>query len=179
MESISATQLIRNDHKVIKGLAIQIQTSEVRAPEMRTAVILEFFMQLEVHIQFKEELFYPELENYPETAALVVVSIEDQNQMKQLIKNLRRIDPAAEEFDDTLQELISSVYFNIETEEQSLLPMAEKLLGSKLEELGTRMLARKEELMKRPEYKDAQPDRVQNPNGGEQMRRPKVGEQNL
>jgi hemerythrin-like domain-containing protein len=171
MGSITATQLLRDDHKVAKGLMIQTETTETRAPEMRSGVIRELFMLLEIHTLLEEELFYPELEKYSETAALIVLSFEDHEQVKKLIQDLRNMDPVTSEFEDQLQELISSASFHIETEEQSLFPLAEKLLGPKLEELGSQMHTRKEELMNSPEYRDAQPSLVQDPNGGEQMRK--------
>ncbi|MEO5971209.1 MAG: hemerythrin domain-containing protein [Bdellovibrionia bacterium] len=172
MGSITATQLLRDDHKVAKGLIIQSETTETRAPEMRRGVIRELLMLLEIHSQLEEEFFYPELEKYPETAALAVVSVEDHEQIKTLIKDLRHMNPITAEFEDQLQELMSFTSFHIETEEQSLFPLAEKLLGPRLEELGRQMYSRKAELMKSPEYRDAQPGLVQDPHGGEQMRKP-------
>lgn len=171
MGSITATQLLRDDHKVIKGLIIQSETAETRAPEMRGGVIRELFMYLEIHSRLEEEHFYPELEKYPETASLIVVSIEDHEQLKKLIQGLREMDPITAEFEDQLEELISLAPFHIETEEQSLFPLAEKLLGPRLEELGRQMHTRKAELMKSPQYRDAQPGLVQDPHGGEQMRK--------
>lgn len=173
MRTIAATQLLRDDHKVIKGLIIQSETTESRAPEMRRGVILELCMLLEIHIHLEEEIFYPQLENYPEMSALVVVSMEDHERMRQLIQGLQQMEMTTEKFEDQLQELIAFTYFHFETEEQSLFPMAEKLSSStSLESIGNQMVTRKTDLMKSPEYKNAQPAIVQDPNGGEQKRKP-------
>ncbi len=172
MRSITATQLLRDDHKVIKGLIIQSETAESRAPEMRRGVILELCMLLEIHIQLEEEIFYPQLEKYLEASALIVVSMEEHERMRQLIQGLRQMEMTTEKFEDQLQELVAFAYFHFETEEQSLFPMSEKFLRDSLESLGNQMYTRKTELMKSPEYKYAQPAFVQDPHGGEQKRKP-------
>jgi hemerythrin-like domain-containing protein len=171
MEAVHATQLLRNDHKVVRGLFRQAEASGARAQEMKGGVIGELLMMLEIHTRIEEEIFYPALRDQAETAILVENSFNDHREAKELIDRLRGQKPGDETYDNTLGELLASIELHVQTEESELFPLAERVLASQLEELGKKMHERKAELLELPEYSEFKPRIVQDPNGGEQMRK--------
>jgi hemerythrin-like domain-containing protein len=171
METINATQLLRNDHKIVKGLFRQVEGIDARAPSMKAGVLREIYMLLEIHSRLEEEIFYPAMQDVPETSLLIGESVDDHRAVVQMIRELKERDPSEEGFNNPLAELIAAVETHVATEESKLFKAAERVLGKKLEEMGKQMFRMRQELMKAPEYRDAQPAQVQNPRGGEQMRK--------
>jgi hemerythrin superfamily protein len=168
METVSATQLLRNDHKVVKGLFRQSEAVEARAPEMKQGVVREICALLTIHARIEEDVFYPALRENPRTAALIANSYEDHREAMALIETIEAANREGHDVSAQLSELISAIETHVETEETELFPVAEKVIASKLEMLGQKMFALKQQLLKSP-Y--AHPGLVQDPNGGEQMRK--------
>lgn len=171
METVNATQFLRNDHKIVKGLFTQAEAAGLRAPEMKEGVLRELYMMLEIHTRIEEELFYPSLRERPETAALVEQGFDDHREAKELIGELKGIGAWDESHRNAFLELMATITTHVDTEESELFPLAERVLGASLEDLGARMQERKSQLMESPEYRDARPEVVQDPNGGEQIRK--------
>ena len=63
-----------------------------------------------------------------------------------LITQLRNLDPANASYNDTFYELMNNVMHHIADEEAFLLPMAERVLGDQLGELGAQMTRRRLQL---------------------------------
>lgn len=172
----TATRILRDDHKRLEGLFRQYEAIGSRAPEMKQGVVREIFMELEVHSKIEEDIFYPAFELVTDTEgqALIAQSLEDHDQVSQKIIELKDLEMGDEELDSRLAELISDVEDHMEREETELLPRAERILWSEMEKLGIQMEKRQAELMASPEYDLSRPETVQNPHGGEQMRKNKA-----
>jgi hemerythrin-like domain-containing protein len=179
MQTFKAIQLIRDDHKTLRGLFRQIEVANTRAPEMHDGVAKEIFMLLEVHFAIEEEYFYPLLQDVilPDPGAnsdirdLADRGIEDHAAARNQIQALRSILGDTSRFRSQMGDLIDMVEAHMEEEEQDVLPFAESALGPVLDDMGRKMEARKRELIDLPEYLDARPEVVQYPHGGEQSRR--------
>lgn len=176
-----ATRLLRDDHKTLRGLFRQLEAMENgRAQEMRPGVESEILMLLFVHSRLEEELFYPSLNDFfadqvlPEDIRAHLHESQDDHQiMKDLSRRLREQgDRGARK--ELFDELIQACESHLEREERELLPFVEKDSTQDPERwktLGSHMERLKAELVNLPEFRQALPEHVQNPHGGEQKRK--------
>lgn len=175
MEKNSNTlRFLMDDHKRIKGLFRQIEAVDSRAHIMKAGVCREIFMELEIHTEIEESFFYPTLQDTLVSTTLKAMVNEcqfDHNSVKTMIDELRAMDVYSENFDDRMDDLILEVEQHIDKEESELFSTAQDFAFDAIEQLCDRMKETRETLLKSPQYKDAQPNLVQDPSGGEQKRR--------
>lgn len=168
-----AIRFLLNDHKTIKGLFRQIETVDLRAPEMKPGVAEELFMEVEVHSAIEEEFLYPVvLENGDENLrGQVLQSLDDHRSLRDQIRDLRKLPIASPEFDNGIDELIEAFELHAEEEERDLFPRVEREFADRLAGVAGRMQDRRQDLVSHPRYKRAQPEFAQDPHGGEQKRK--------
>lgn len=174
MGSISITQFFRDHHKLIRGLFRQAEAVDLRAHEMAAGVIRELLMMLEIHLKLEEEILYPFiLDRASERGrALLAECLTDHRELASLVRAVRARPVDSEHFKPGLTSLIDSAEPHLEREEAEFFPLCETVLGEDLYgSLTERAISRKTEWMASPEYREAQPSVVQNPHGGEQMRK--------
>jgi iron-sulfur cluster repair protein YtfE (RIC family) len=174
MRVIRATELIRDDHKRILGLFRQSEAARQRAPEMLDGVIGEMFMELEIHSRVAGEILYPRLMAAFKAVGMGEVGESAKEHIVALreIQQIRKLDPDDERFEERLADVVADMESHMEEEERDVLQPAEKLLSQEdLCELGREMLERRDALLSLPKYRRYQPSIVQDPHGGEQMRR--------
>jgi hemerythrin-like domain-containing protein len=180
MKTISAIQLLRDDHKKILGLFRQLEVIEARAPEMRDAVVLELFEEFLIHSQIEERLFYPEIHRQIQDkfkvegneSGLIDQSFTDHQEVAILIQQFFKKRVEEKVYDGSkIQEMSGLVQAHIGEEEKRLFPFVEKNFADSLEELGAGMLALKKDLREANHIPDAsKPSHAQNMDGGEQRR---------
>jgi len=164
MFHVYATQLLRNDHKMINGLFLQFDAIQQRLWEQgsvsegsvrKSAIVDEIFAILEIHSAIEEGVFYPAVAEASSTDihGRVDEAFKDHGRMAEMIAQLRKTNLNSEEFVDRLNELKSEVLGHVEFEESVLLPWAENKISARLGELGMQMEARKEELMSKHEWR--------------------------
>ncbi len=173
MEKLNAAQLLRDDHKRIKGLFRQSDAIDVKAHDMKEGVIRQIFMELNIHSKLKEDIFYPLLED--STDSNLLGRVEEAKAVLQTMDNqiteLQRIAYGDVRFSDKLRELIETAELHFEEEEKYLLSQAENHLALQEQETVEKMKALRKDLLSQPQFQDAQPEIVQNPSGGEQKRK--------
>lgn len=170
---MSATQLLRDNHKIIRGLFRQFEAVDRRAHDMKSGVVKETFMMIETHLKVEETFFYPAVEEAASAIgkALAVDCRKEHEGILLLIRNLNRRDLDEENFNIGFTNLITTTEEHFEKEENDLFLLADTVLGEDLYgDLAPKMAARRKELMEQPQYMDARPEVVQMPNGGEQKR---------
>jgi hypothetical protein len=74
-------------------------------------------------------------------------SVPEHDEMRRLITRLRGMTPDDAQYDSTFMELMRDVLHHVADEETIILPMAEKLLGPQLGELGAQMTKRRLQLV--------------------------------
>ncbi len=171
---MSAIQLFRDHHKTIRGLFRQLEAIDVRAHEMKDGVVKETFMELEIHFQLEEEYLYPVIRSKAdEDGRATLEGCRGAHlALRNRIQALRERGIANEYFNMGLSTLIAEAEEHLEEEEVVLFPLAKMNLGDQvLAPLEEQIRRRHRELMLQPRYRDALPEIVQNPNGGEQMRK--------
>jgi hypothetical protein len=89
----------------------------------------------------------PEEETEDEEEDRVTESIEEHQEVKTLIAELRALNPDAAQFQTKFAELRESVEERVGMEEDDLMPDAAVALGPELERLGRQLEERKQRLM--------------------------------
>jgi iron-sulfur cluster repair protein YtfE (RIC family) len=114
------TELLRNDHRTVRSLIHRFGEHE---GEARDEIVTELLDELEVHAQLEEDLFYPVIRaEIPDAAELVAEGMEEHHVAKELIGEIRGLDPEDEAWEAKVKVLGENVEHHIEEEEEELFP---------------------------------------------------------
>ncbi|HEY8049401.1 MAG TPA: hemerythrin domain-containing protein [Ramlibacter sp.] len=141
--SPSITNMIRMDHTHV--LATFHQYDAGASPRVKKGLVDQVCVALEIHAQLEEEIFYPALRAVADTD-FVRKSVPEHDEMRRIIGQLRKLEPADAGYDDTFHQLMNNVMHHVADEETLLLPAAERVLADELGELGMRMTKRRLQL---------------------------------
>lgn len=142
--SPSITNMIRMDHTAVLETFHQYEIDT--SPQTKKALVNTACIALEIHAQLEEEIFYPAMRVVSTDKAVLDKSIPEHNEMRRLIGMLRSMEATHPAFDETFMDLMRTVMHHVADEETTLLPQAERLLGSRLGELGAEMTKRRLQL---------------------------------
>jgi hemerythrin superfamily protein len=146
---MNAIDMLKADHQKVKELFRKYEAAGNRAYQKKKGIAEEVFTEISVHSMLEEELFYPAVKEQTDKDGkdLVAESIEEHHVVATLIEELKALDPKEERFDAKFTVLMENVEHHIEEEEGELFPEAEEVLGDAIDDLGTQMKERKEQLM--------------------------------
>ena len=145
MESVSAIDLLEEDHQEVDGFFDEYETLEDAGEKERMA--LKICLALTVHTQIEEEIFYPAAREAIEKSELIDEAIVEHGSAKQLIAEIEEMDTGDELYDAKVKVLGEQVRHHIEEEEDKLFPEIESS-ELNLEALGKKMVERKAALLK-------------------------------
>ncbi|HKO88460.1 MAG TPA: hemerythrin domain-containing protein [Burkholderiales bacterium] len=140
-----ATELLRADHEEISRLFDSYQEAMDTASPVRNSLAQAICMQIELHSRVEAEVFYPNVRN--EAPDLVAESIEDHEEIAQIIGNLRAESLAIEACDGLMLDLMDLVESHMAAEELELFPLLEDRIPPTLRSLGAEIFRYKEDLM--------------------------------
>lgn len=140
----TATHQIRTDHTHVLSIFHQYETDT--APQTKKALVNSACLSLEIHAQLEEEIFYPAMRQAMAEGGTVDKAVSEHEELRRLIAQLRMMEPTDMDYDETFMTLMRDVLHHAAEEETILLPKAERLLGSRLAELGAEMMKRRLEL---------------------------------
>lgn len=140
----NAVQLIKQDHKKVASLFQKYQ--KTKGQEAKRRIADQAMEQLEIHAKLEEEIFYPAAKKEIEDGDLINEAVKEHKTVKDLIRELRGMQPDDEEFEEKWSELVENVEHHVQEEESELLPEVEDT-EMDLAEYGEEMAERKEELM--------------------------------
>lgn len=176
MEYSSITHLLRDQHKTIRGLLAQSEASPVRAPSMQNGVEHELFDEIELHCLIEERTLYRELRKSPDAIIRVKsdASFLHHAELEAAVGEARDLlrKSRHSELRDQIETIRSLFDIHVMEEEGEIFVMADRTLGVSLlrtmvEEAGQI----REEFLAEDKRSSYLPERVQNPRGGEQMRK--------
>ncbi len=149
---MDATKLLIEDHEKVRQLLKQLSESTKRAAKSRTELLNKIALELKVHTQIEEEIFYPafkEASSEPEDQKLYFESLEEHRAAGELVlPDLQETDVASEKFGGRAKVLRDLVDHHAEEEEHELFKRARKVFSKDdLERLGKQLAARKQELL--------------------------------
>ena len=141
-----ATHILASDHRTVEDLFEKFEKASGagRKAEIANRICTE----LKIHTLIEEEIFYPALEGKVDDDLLKEAYVEHDG-AKQLINEIEAGSPDEEFYDAKVTVLKEQVEHHVKEEEKqrdNLFQQA-RAAGVDLDELGQRMLARKEELM--------------------------------
>ena len=120
-------------------------TSDQKA---KRQIAAQVFVELETHTQLEEIVFYPAFaeEADEEGKQLVTESLEEHQEVKELIEELRGLGADEAEFNAKFRALMENVQHHVEEEESEMFPEAEEALETFMEDLMDEMQELKQQL---------------------------------
>lgn len=139
-----ATSLLRADHKLVSQLFASYERA--RSPSKKQQLVDQICMELTVHAQVEEEIFYPAVKQALKDKELVPEAMVEHATLKALIAQVEGIEPDGEMFDARLQVLSEYVKHHVKEEQDEMFPKA-KATSLDMKEVGAEILARKKILL--------------------------------
>lgn len=137
------TQL-KADHAKVSGLFAEYE--KARSTAKKKALVADICAELSVHAQIEEEIFYPEVKAALKDHLLVPEATVEHASLKDLIAQIEAVEPGGEMYDAKVKVLAEYVKHHVKEEQNEMFP---KVKASSLDllELGSRMAARKADLL--------------------------------
>ncbi len=143
-----ALQMLRDDHREVQDMFKQFDATDDRAEKKMIAD--KAMMELEIHSQLEEEIFYPAVRKQDDVEAdMMNEAMEEHHVVDLLIGEIRARRSADDTFVAKFTVLAEMVKHHIEEEETEMLPKAAEEGQERMAQLGQQMEKRKLELMKK------------------------------
>jgi hemerythrin superfamily protein len=144
--SPTITDMIRFDHSHV--MVTFHQYTRDKRPSVKKALAETICDALEIHAALEEEFFYPVMRPKAHDEKVMDKSVPEHDEMRRVISEIRRSDPASSHYDELVFELMRDVQHHVADEETVLLPEAEEVLSKdRLSELGAQMTRRRMQLV--------------------------------
>ena len=143
-----ATDLLEADHDAVKKLLRRYERMKDSMEDAdKVALATEICMELTVHAQVEEELFYPAVRGAIEDEDLMKEAIVEHASAKQLIAEIQSMTPTDDLYDAKVKVLSEYINHHVEEEQTDMFKKARsRKAGLDLVALGEAITARKEEL---------------------------------
>jgi hemerythrin superfamily protein len=139
-----ATTMLRADHKLVSELFDQYE--KARSSSRKKQLVSEICLELSVHAQIEEEIFYPAVKLALKDKELVPEATVEHATLKDLIAQVEGIEPDGEMFDAKVKVMSEYVKHHVKEEQAEMFPKAKRSrLDMKV--FGARMSERKQELL--------------------------------
>ena len=146
---MDAIMLLTADHNRVRGLFTKFKTAHESddVAEMTDAAA-KIIVELEVHTQIEEQVFYPAVkEADEELGEEVAEGMEEHHVVKTLADEVQALEPGAEDWTAKVTVITELVEHHAEEEETTMFPKVKKVLdANQLQALGQKMEALKAQL---------------------------------
>ena len=139
-----AIALLKSDHEAVSHLFAEYE--KTRSVANKKALVAQICTALSVHAQIEEEIFYPAVKVALKDKLLVPEATVEHAGVKDLIAQLKGVEPDGEMFDAKVKVLSEYVKHHVKEEQNEMFPKA-KAASLDMVELGARMAARTADLM--------------------------------
>jgi len=148
-QSEDAIAMLKADHQKVKALFEKYEDAGDGQTRAKQHIVEEVFMELEIHTRLEEEIFYPAFDAAAdiEGEKFIAESIEEHQVVKNLMEEMRELDPDDERYEAKFTVLMENVRHHIEEEEDEMFPEAEDILAEQMDELTGQMRELKQEMM--------------------------------
>ena len=149
---MDATKLLTEDHKEVRKLLAELAETSEQEADKRDELLGEIALDLEVHTQIEEEIFYPAFRKAcgdEENDKLYFEALEEHRAVGDLVlPDLQNTPTGSEKFGGRAKVLKELVDHHADEEEETMFPRARKVFSSdELDALGAQLASRKEELI--------------------------------
>lgn len=140
-------ELLKADHEEVKALLRKLDGTTERAEVTRTDGLATLKQKLDVHETIEEEILYPALKGFAKTKDIALEAYEEHHVVDMIMAELEATPVADETWGAKLTVAKENLEHHIEEEEDQMFKQARRVMDrDELEELGDRMVVRKEEL---------------------------------
>jgi len=149
---MNAIQLLKDDHKKVRGLLAELVATTARGTKKRSQLLAKIAEELRVHVAIEEEIFYPAFKAAGEKSdddQMYFEALEEHRAAGELVlPDLEKTEPGSDKFSGRAKVLKELIEHHAGEEEKEMFPRARKLLSAaELNALGAQMAARKRELL--------------------------------
>jgi hemerythrin superfamily protein len=142
--STNAIKILRADHKLVNELFEQFEGTRSSAKKMK--LVQQICTELTIHAMVEEEIFYPAVKKALKDDELVPEAVVEHDTLKGLIAQVEGVEPHGEMYDAKVKVMSEYVKHHVKEEQNEMFPKAQKTRLD-MDELGSLILQRKEELM--------------------------------
>jgi hypothetical protein len=139
-----AIALLRADHKLVSDLFEEYE--KTRSNAKKKSLVKQICMELTIHAQIEEEIFYPAAKKALRDKELIPEATVEHATLKDLIAQVEGVEPDGEMFDAKIKVMSEYVKHHVKEEQNELFPKV-KASNLDLVELGAQLTERKEELL--------------------------------
>ena len=139
-----AVALLKADHEAVSQLVAEYE--KTRSVPNKKALVAKICTALSVHAQIEEEIFYPAVKAALKDKLLVPEAAVEHAGVKDLIAQLKGLEPDGEMYDAKVKVLSEYVKHHVKEEQNEMFPKA-RASSIDMAELGARMVARNDDLM--------------------------------
>ncbi len=119
----SVTDMLRKDHKKVKGLFDEFE--QVKDATTKQRIVETVLTELEVHSKLEEELIYPAIRAEIDDDDLMDEALEEHHVVHGLLVELKKMKPSGERYDAKFTVLAENVRHHIKEEESEMFPKTE------------------------------------------------------
>ena len=141
-----AIALLKDDHKRVKDLFEQYDKLSDRSVVNKKKIATQICLELTVHAQIEEEIFYPAVRGPIKDGDLMDEAEVEHASAKELIAQISEMDPGDDLYDAKVKVLSEQIEHHVEEEEEEMFPKVRKTKLD-LEALGQELAQRREELL--------------------------------
>jgi hemerythrin superfamily protein len=139
-------ELIRNDHRMVNEIIEELVQCE--EPDDCRALFERLHRELEAHARVEEDHFYPALREAAQAGAEVRDGREEHEQMRELMSRMEGMEPASDDWLDTLLDLRDLIEHHVADEEEEMFAQAEDgMPEERLRSMGEEMEQEKQRLL--------------------------------
>ncbi|HEX8232334.1 MAG TPA: hemerythrin domain-containing protein [Caulobacteraceae bacterium] len=138
-----AIALLKQDHREVEELFSKFEATGGEKTKAKLAA--QICLELKVHTQIEEEIFYPRSREEEVEGDLVDEAVVEHQAAKRLIAEIEAGDPGDEMWEAKVKVLKEMVEHHVQEEEKELFPEAKKA-GMDMQAIGARLAERKAEL---------------------------------
>jgi hypothetical protein len=145
--SKNAIELLKEDHKKVKGLLAELTETTTRAEKKRRQLLDKIEMEIQIHTRIEEEIFYPAFKEAgdSEHSKVYFEALEEHRAVEEMVlPDLKKTPPTSEKFSGRAKVLKELIEHHADEEEKDMFKKAAKSMSKEeLGELGRQMSERK------------------------------------
>jgi hemerythrin-like domain-containing protein len=143
---MDALTMLTEDHQKVRKLLDELESTTERGIKTRTELFATIKGELTLHEIIEEEIFYPALKEHPKAKEIVLEGYEEHHVVDQVMGELEATPVEDETWGAKAKVMKENLEHHMEEEEGDMFKAARSIFGKEeLEELGSRMEARREE----------------------------------
>ena len=139
-----AIALLKADHRSVENLFSQFKNAT--DDERKKQLALQICLELRVHTQIEEEIFYPASREVLKDEDMVDEAVVEHHAAKDLMDQIESMEPGDDLYDAKVTVLCEQIDHHVEEEENEYFPEVQKT-DLDLRAIGQQLKVRKNELM--------------------------------